>query len=77
MDSFYIITNILKDKDYAVTDKICNYIEQKGKKWTLAKKDEEGHILPGTVPSDVECEFGGNITMFGNDFQRIIYTSLP
>ena len=55
MDSFYIITNILKDKDYAVTDKICNYIEQKGKKWTLAKKDEEGHILPGTVPSDVEC----------------------
>lgn len=46
MDSFYIITNILKDKDYAVTDKICNYIEQKGKKWTLAKKDEEGHILP-------------------------------
>ncbi len=58
MDSFYIITNILKDKDYAVTDKICNYIEQKGKKWTLAKKDEEGHILPGTVPSDVECGTG-------------------
>ena len=38
MDSFYIITNILKDKDYAVTDKICNYIEQKGKKWTLEKR---------------------------------------
>lgn len=47
MDSFYIITNILKDKDYAVTDKICNYIEQKGKKWTLAKKDEEGSYPPG------------------------------
>ena len=40
MDSFYIITNILKDKDYAVTEKICNYIMQKGKKWTLAKMDE-------------------------------------
>ena len=65
MDSFYIITNILKDKDYAVTDKICNYIEQKGKKWTLAKKDEEGHILPGTVPSDVECGLvlGGDGTL--------------
>ena len=65
MDSFYIITNILKDKDYAVTDKICNYIEQKGKKWTLAKKDEEGHILPGTVPSDAECGLvlGGDGTL--------------
>ena len=65
MDSFYIITNILKDKDYAVTEKICNYIMQKGKKWTLAKKDEEGHILPGTVPSDAECGLvlGGDGTL--------------
>lgn len=38
MDSFYIITNILKDKDYAVTDKICNYIEQKGKNGHLQKR---------------------------------------
>lgn len=64
MDSFYIITNILKDKDYAVTDKICNYIEQKGKKWTLAKKDEEGLSFRG------QCRPTWNVDWYSEATER-------
>ena len=31
MDCFYIITNKLKDKDYAITNEIRQYIEDHGK----------------------------------------------
>ena len=50
MDCFYIITNKLKDPDYAVTNQILNYIEENGRKAVLSQKDEAGHIVPGTVP---------------------------
>lgn len=65
MDSFYIITNQLKDSDYTVTNEIREYIEQKGKRVALAEKDEEGHIIPGTVPEDVDCALvlGGDGTL--------------
>ena len=36
MDSFYIITNILKDKDYAVTDKERNGHLQKRMKRVIS-----------------------------------------
>lgn len=41
MESFYIITNQLKDRDYSVTIEIKDYIERKGKHVILAQKDEE------------------------------------
>ena len=65
MDSFYIITNRLKDSDYTVTNEIRAYIEQKGKRVILAEKDEEGHIIPGTVPEDIDCALvlGGDGTL--------------
>ena len=30
MDRFYIIPNLLKDGDYAITNEIKNYIESRG-----------------------------------------------
>lgn len=65
METFYIITNVLKDQDYVVTKEICDYIEQKGKRWILAEKDERGHIIPGTVPEDADCGLvlGGDGTL--------------
>ena len=55
MDCFYIITNKLKDKDYAITSQIEQYIQSSGKKCFLSEKDSEGHIIPGTVPKEAEC----------------------
>ena len=52
MESFYIITNQLKDRDYSVTIEVKDYIERKGKRVILAQKDEEGFIVPGTIPED-------------------------
>ena len=46
MESFYIITNQLKDRDYSVTIEIKDYIERKGKYVILAQKDEVGFIVP-------------------------------
>lgn len=65
MDSFYIITNRLKDKDLKITNEIRAYIESRGKQCVLCKKDEEGHIIPGTVPDNVECALvlGGDGTL--------------
>ena len=55
MDCFYIITNKLKDKDYAITSQIEQYIQSSGKKCFLSEKDSEGHIIPGTVPKEAEA----------------------
>lgn len=65
MDCFYIITNRLKDREYKITKEICQYIESCGKKWILSQKDEEGHIIPGTVPEEVQCGLvlGGDGTL--------------
>mgnify|MGYP002797423246 CR=1 FL=1 len=65
MDCFYIITNRLKDRDFAVTNEIRRYIEKHGKKCILSEKDEEGHILPGTVPEEADCALvlGGDGTL--------------
>ena len=38
MDGFYIITNKLKDPDFAVTNEIRHYIESRGRNVTSQKK---------------------------------------
>ena len=65
MDCFYIITNKLKDKDYAITNEIRQYIEDHGKSCFLSEKDGEGHIIPGTVPGEAQCGLvlGGDGTL--------------
>lgn len=65
MDCFYIITNELKDKNFAVTNKIKKYIESSGKKCYISQKDARGHILPGTIPEDAQCGLvlGGDGTL--------------
>nr|WP_294494873.1 NAD(+)/NADH kinase [uncultured Mediterraneibacter sp.] len=65
MDCFYIIPNKLKDKDYAITNEIRRYIESRGKVCYVSEKDREGHIIPGTVPKDVQCGLvlGGDGTL--------------
>ncbi len=65
MDCFYMITNKLKDKDYAVTNQIRQYIEHHGKRCFLSEKDGEGHIIPGTVPAEAQCGLvlGGDGTL--------------
>ena len=55
MDTFYIIPNENKDLDLLVTKRICNYVGKKGGQCILASEDEEGHIIPGTVPEYVDC----------------------
>lgn len=65
MDSFYIITNMLKDKDLQITNEIRSYIESRGRRCFLCRKDESGHIIPGTVPDDAQCALvlGGDGTL--------------
>ena len=65
MDCFYIITNKLKDKDYAITSQIEQYIQSSGKKCFLSEKDSEGHIIPGTVSKEAESGLvlGGDGTL--------------
>ena len=55
MERFYIITNRLKDKDYKITQEIKAYIEQNKKVCILSQKDALGHIIPESIPEDVEC----------------------
>ena len=65
MDSFYIIPNQLKDRDFSITNEIKSYIENNGRRCYVAEKDPKGHIIPGTVPDDVECGLvlGGDGTL--------------
>lgn len=65
MDNFYMITNMLKDGDLKITKKIMGYIEQNNRRCILSSKDEEGHIIPGTVPDGMECALvlGGDGTL--------------
>ena len=65
METFYIITNRLKDQDFRITEEIRNYIEEHGKRCVLSEKDEEGHIVPGTVPGGMDCALvlGGDGTL--------------
>lgn len=65
MEKFYIITNRLKDTDFRITKEIKNYIEKEGKICILSEKDEDGHIIPGSVPEGIDCALvlGGDGTL--------------
>lgn len=65
MEKFYIITNRLKDMDFRMTKEIQDYIEKNGKTCILSQKDEEGHIIPGSVPEGMDCAIvlGGDGTL--------------
>ena len=65
MNNFYIITNLLKDGDFKVTNEIADYIRSKGKTCHVAVKDKDGFIVPGTVPEGIECGIvlGGDGTL--------------
>lgn len=65
MDRFYVITNQLKDTDYRITNEIKNYIEENGKTCVIAQKDEDGYLIPGTLPENVQCAIvlGGDGTL--------------
>lgn len=65
MEKFYIITNRLKDRDFQITREIQDYIEKNGKTCILSRKDEEGHIIPGSVPEGMDCAIvlGGDGTL--------------
>ncbi len=65
MDRFYVITNNLKDTDYRITNEIKSYIEENGKLCILSKKDEDGHIIPESVPVGMDCSIviGGDGTL--------------
>lgn len=65
MDIFYLITNQMKDKDNRVTNEIKTYLEQQGKVCYISQKDEQGYILPGSVPEDAQCALviGGDGTL--------------
>ena len=65
MNNFYIITNMLKDSDYKITNEIANYIRSKGRVCNIAQKDENGFIVEGTIPKDAECGIvlGGDGTL--------------
>lgn len=65
MDTFYIIPNMKKDSDLRITQRICDYIEQHGKKAIIAVADQEGNIRRNTIPEDVDCALvlGGDGTL--------------
>lgn len=65
MERFYIITNRSKDKNNEVTMQIKGYLEEKGKTCILCQKDEEGNLIPGTVPKNIDCALvlGGDGTL--------------
>lgn len=65
MDNFYIITNRLKDADYSITRQVMQYIQENSKKGILSERDKDGHIIPETVPTGMECALvlGGDGTL--------------
>ena len=58
MERFYVITNRMKDKSFATTQRIKNYIERKGKECILAAEGEE-------FPKNIDCVLvlGGDGTL--------------
>lgn len=65
MERFYIITNEMKDPDFQVTHRICDYIRSCNRECILAQKDTKGYILPESIPSDIDCALvlGGDGTL--------------
>lgn len=75
MDRFYLIANKLQDKDFRIRDEIKDYIEEHGKHCFLSEKDEDGHLVPGTVPEGIECAvvLGGDGTLIRTARELVEY----
>ena len=65
MDNFYIITNSDKDPEQKMTNEIASYIRENGKNCYISQNDENGHIIPDSVPEHIECGLvlGGDGTL--------------
>ncbi|MDD3403830.1 MAG: NAD(+)/NADH kinase [Hespellia sp.] len=65
MNKFYIVMNTGKDKDFAVSNELKDYIEKNGCECVLSQKDASGQIVPGTIPETADCVIvlGGDGTM--------------
>ena len=70
MDNFYIIANSQKDTDFALTDRISDYISAKGKKCCCQKTSFTGSKSlnladSSLIPKDTECVIvlGGDGTL--------------
>lgn len=55
MNNFLIVTNDGKDKDYSVTYRVKELLEEAGKNCTLCRKDDNKKIIPESVPEKVDC----------------------
>jgi NAD+ kinase len=65
MDNLYIIINENKDKESEITKVICEYLENRGKKATLAHLDVTGYLIKEKIPAgiDVALVLGGDGTI--------------
>ena len=65
MDNFYVIINESKDRELEITKQICEYLESKGKKCTLAQLDSMGYLIHEKIPSGIDCALvlGGDGTI--------------
>jgi len=65
MNKFYIITNHTKNESDEMAGRIRDYLENRGKTCVYPEMSESGHIIPGTIPGDVDCAIvvGGDGTL--------------
>lgn len=64
-ENFYIITNVSKDPYMKVTIRIQNYLQSRGKRSILCINDQDGRIVPETIPPKVDMAIviGGDGTL--------------
>lgn len=65
MERFFIVTNDGKDIDGAVTQKVRDFLESRGKKCMMCHKDEKKEIIPDSIPQKMDCviTIGGDGTL--------------
>lgn len=60
MNSFYVVTNTIKDPDYSLTDSVVKYLKAKGKRCGFVpfsrnfNPGEDKYVDPDMIPDDVE-----------------------
>lgn len=71
MNSFYVVTNTVKDPDYSLTDSVVKYLKSKGKRCGFVpfsrnfNPGEDKYVDPDMIPDDVEgiIVLGGDGTL--------------
>lgn len=83
MDRFCIITNMMKDVGLVTTEKIKDYLEQKGKtcQIQIAGQKKEGayhYTNPDEIPDDTQCiiVLGGDGTLL-QAARDVVYKEIP